>query len=144
MKIEQKPLSNETIKCEATSSTNKIDTAAILRCEPVLRLERLSDTQKEPEFTIDMDSKRIMELCKQRCHKNVPNSSILSDRAPPPAPPEPPSQKLTREQLLPSTPSVFIDNKKDIFSPLLQEFCLKHPIAVVRGLLDNTSCYLFI
>jgi hypothetical protein len=27
-----------------------------------------------------------------------------------------------------------LENKKDAFSPQLQEFCLKHPIAVVRGL----------
>lgn len=42
--------------------------------------------------------------------------------------------RLTREQLLPPTPSVFLENKKDAFSPQLQEFCLKHPIAVIRGL----------
>jgi histone demethylase len=64
----------------------------------------------------------------------VPNCSILSDKAPPPQPPEPPQQRLTREQLLPPTPSVYLENKKDAFSPQLQEFCLKHPIAVVRGL----------
>ena len=64
----------------------------------------------------------------------VPNCSILSDKAPPPQPPEAPSQRLTREQLLPPTPSVYLEHKKDAFSPQLQEFCLKHPIAVVRGL----------
>jgi hypothetical protein len=41
---------------------------------------------------------------------------------------------LTREQLQPPTPSVFLENKKHAFSPQLQEFCLKHPIAVVRQL----------
>lgn len=64
----------------------------------------------------------------------VPNCSILSDKAPPPQPPDPPQVQLTREQLLPPTPSVYLENKKDAFSPQLQEFCLKHPIAVVRGL----------
>lgn len=59
---------------------------------------------------------------------------ILGPDAGPPAPPECPPQRLTREQLLPPTPSVHLDNKKHAFSPQLQEFCLKHPIAVIRGL----------
>ena len=58
----------------------------------------------------------------------------MSDRQEPPSPPEAPPVKLTREQLLPPTPSVYLENKKDAFSPQLQEFCLKHPIAVIRGL----------
>lgn len=58
----------------------------------------------------------------------------MSDKTPPPAPPDPPPQRLTSEQLLPPTPSVYLDNKKDAFSPQLQEFCLKHPIAVIRGM----------
>lgn len=60
--------------------------------------------------------------------------SILSCDAPPPSPPDCPPQRLMREQLLPPTPSVHLDNKKHAFSPQLQEFCLKHPIAVVRGM----------
>lgn len=60
--------------------------------------------------------------------------SVLSSDAPPPSPPDCPPQRLTREQLLPPTPSVHLDNKKHAFSPQLQEFCLKHPIAVVRGI----------
>ncbi|KAL7299718.1 hypothetical protein TKK_0007470 [Trichogramma kaykai] len=123
----------DAVKCEATSST-KNDPAALLRYEPVLRLERLNESQVEPEFTIDMDSRRIVELCKQYSHKSIPSSSILNDKAPPPTPPDPPSQRLTKEQLQPATPSVFLENKRDVFSPILQEFCLKHPIAVVRGL----------
>ncbi|XP_051162828.1 histone demethylase UTY isoform X3 [Leptopilina boulardi] len=115
-----------TVKCEATSSTNKV--------ESVLKFESLCESQQEQEFNIEMDSKAIIELSKGQGLKGVPNCSILSDRSPPPAPPDPPSQRLTKEQLLPSTPSVYLENKKDAFSPQLQEFCLKHPIAVVRGL----------
>lgn len=73
-------------------------------------------------------------LCRGQGLHGLSNCSILSDRAPPPQPPDPPSVRLTREQLLPPTPSVFLENKKDAFSPQLQEFCLKHPIAVIRGL----------
>lgn len=60
--------------------------------------------------------------------------SIQSADVPPPTPPEIPTVRLSREQLQPPTPSVFLDNKKQAFSPQLQEFCLKHPIAVIRQL----------
>ena len=60
--------------------------------------------------------------------------NILSDKLPPPQPPDPPQVRLTREQLLPPTPSVYLEHKKDAFSVQLQEFCLQHPIAVVRGM----------
>ncbi|XP_011303996.1 histone demethylase UTY isoform X2 [Fopius arisanus] len=120
----------ETIKCEATSSTNKIDS----RPEPVLKLESLCESPVEPDFSIDMDSKTLIEACRGQGLKGVPNCSILSDRSPPPAPPDAPSQRLTKEQLSPPAPSVYLENKKDAFSPQLQEFCLKHPIAVIRGL----------
>lgn len=63
-----------------------------------------------------------------------PPCSVLAADAPPPSPPDCPPQRLTREQLLPPTPSVHLENKKHAFSPQLQEFCLKHPIAVVRGI----------
>lgn len=122
----------ETIKCEATSSTNK--EPLMMRTEPALKLERLCESQPEPELNIEMDSKSVVEACKGQGLKGVPNCSILSDRSPPPAPPDPPTQRLTKEQLLPPTPSVFLENKKDAFSPQLQEFCLKHPIAAIRGL----------
>lgn len=35
---------------------------------------------------------------------------------------------------MPPTPSVYLESKKDAFSIQLQEFCLQHPIAVVRGM----------
>lgn len=121
----------ETVKCEATSSTNKTENA---RAEPALKLESLCESQSEQEISIEMDSKSVVDACKGQGLKGVRNCSILSDRSPPPAPPEPPNQRLTKEQLLPPTPSVYLENKKEAFSPQLQEFCLKHPIAVIRGL----------
>ena len=49
-------------------------------------------------------------------------------------PPAPPQLILNEQQLQPLTPSVFLENKKQVFCPQLQEFCLKHTIAVIRGL----------
>lgn len=59
---------------------------------------------------------------------------MLGANLQPPAPPDCPPQRLMRDQLAPPTPSVLLENKKHAFSPQLQEFCLKYPIAVVRGL----------
>lgn len=72
---------------------------------------------------------RFRKLDPAECPAAVSN---LGPDHPPPTPPEVPVPKLTREQLQPPTPSVFLENKKHAFSPQLQEFCLKHPIAVVR------------
>ncbi|XP_022914705.2 histone demethylase UTY isoform X1 [Onthophagus taurus] len=93
-----------------------------------------TDKRPDTEYNINMDAKTILELCKGEGVKGEISNSLISDNAPPPAPPEPPSHKLNHQQLLPPTPSVYLDNKKHAFSPQLQEFCLKHPIAVVRGL----------
>lgn len=133
------------VKCEMTTlpcnmttvtATSKNETVNISKTEPTvnLKLESLCETQPEQELSIDMDARQLIEACKGQGLNGVPNCSILSDRSPPPAPPDPPGQRLTREQLLPPTPSVYLENKKDAFSPQLQEFCLKHPIAVIRGL----------
>lgn len=138
----------ETVKCETTTSSlssnttmttptiNKSEATNISRTEPMmnLKLESLCESQPECELNIEMDARAMIEACKGQGLKGVPNCSILSDRSPPPAPPDPPTQRLTKEQLLPPTPSVYLENKKDAFSPHLQEFCLKHPIAVIRGL----------
>jgi histone demethylase len=37
-------------------------------------------------------------------------------------------------ELNPPTPSIFVQNQAEIFSPQLQEFCLAHPIAVIRNI----------
>merc|ERR1712018_93303 len=88
-----------------------------------------------PELTIKMTAEEVSEVCSKSVPKNgrIP-SSILSEDQMPPTPPDRPSIKLSKEQLLPPTPSVYLDNKKDAFSPQLQEFCLQHPITVVRGI----------
>lgn len=90
--------------------------------------------EPEPEFSINMKAEEVLAACKGRGLGGVNNCSVLSDKCPPPAPPDPPPQRLTKEQLLPPTPSVFLECKKDAFGPGIQEFCLKHPIAVIRGM----------
>ncbi|XP_034471736.1 lysine-specific demethylase 6A isoform X2 [Drosophila innubila] len=99
------------------------------------KVEYDNDQESLPTFNIQMDSKQLLSAVKLLPVDEPPiNFTITAKNAPPPAPPDCPPQRLTREQLLPPTPSVHLENKKNAFSPQLQEFCLKHPIAVVRGL----------
>lgn len=143
VKCESTTMKSETTTTSLLSSTtmstatmNKSEATNISKAEPMmnLKLESLCESPPEYDLSIEMDARAMIEACKGQGLKGVPNCSILSDRSPPPAPPDPPSQRLTKEQLLPPTPSVYLENKKDAFSPHLQEFCLKHPIAVIRGL----------
>ncbi|CAH1989227.1 unnamed protein product [Acanthoscelides obtectus] len=102
--------------------------------EPPWDFESSVEKKAKIEYNIDMDAQTILGLCKNEAVNGDITSILLSDSSPPPTPPDPPAIKLTHQQLLPPTPSVYLDNKKHAFSPQLQEFCLKHPIAVVRGL----------
>ena len=49
-----------------------------------------------------------------------------------PTPPQPPAQVST--DLCPPTPSIIVENYDEAISPELQQYCLSHPICVVRGL----------
>ncbi|KAH8376635.1 hypothetical protein KR093_000533, partial [Drosophila rubida] len=99
------------------------------------KVEYDNDQDSLPTFNIQMDSKQLWSAVKLLPVDEPPITfSITTKNAPPPSPPDCPPQRLTRDQLLPPTPSVHLENKKNAFSPQLQEFCLKHPIAVVRGL----------
>ncbi|XP_058124387.1 histone demethylase UTY [Anopheles coustani] len=137
----------------AAASKRQILAKHDIKMEPVIKIEKLpsspSGSSSEgalSEFAVSMTAKEIQQLVRkqrQQHHhgggtsdsKEVPAvCSVLAADAPPPCPPDCPPTRLTREQLQPPTPSVFLENKKDAFSPQLQEFCLKHPIAVVRQL----------
>ncbi|XP_023229643.1 histone demethylase UTY-like [Centruroides sculpturatus] len=85
-------------------------------------------------LSINMSSSQLLAACKGFEKNGVSNTSIMTELCPPPTPPDPPYPPLPKDKLLPPTPSVFLENKKDAFSPQLQEFCLAHPIAVIRGL----------
>lgn len=128
----------KTEKCEATSTSlqaNQFILKHELKTEPIVKLEKLFELDAKPKFSIEMNSKELQNAVRQLPVKDVqPVCSVLGLDAGPPAPPDCPPQKLSRDQLQPPTPSVFLENKKHAFSPQLQEFCLKHPIAVVRQL----------
>lgn len=105
-----------------------------IKAEPVVKIEKLAEFDSKIEFNIKMTAKEVYEQVKKMDNSECPATiAILAPDLPPPSPPENPAKtRLARDQLLPPTPSVFLENKKHAFSPQLQEFCLKHPIAVVR------------
>ncbi|KAG7257681.1 hypothetical protein CRUP_012259, partial [Coryphaenoides rupestris] len=51
-------------------------------------------------------------------------------------PPITPEVPLPREKLNPPTPSIYLESKRDAFSPVLLQFCTdpKNPVTVIRGL----------
>ncbi|ALC39189.1 Utx [Drosophila busckii] len=122
---------NELIKIEGHGDTQ----CNFKEQRPKIEYDSNEFDATSPTFNIQMDSKQLFTAVKLLPVDEPPiGSTVLQRNAPPPAPPDCPPQRLTREQLLPPTPSVHLENKKNAFSPQLQEFCLKHPIAVVRGL----------
>lgn len=94
-----------------------------------------------PSLSINMSSSQLLAACKGLGANGVPNYSVYAELCPPPIPPDAPYPPATN--LLPPTPSVMIDNKKDAFSPQLQEFCLANPIAVIRGLTNVLKLGMF-
>lgn len=73
-------------------------------------------------------------LCRRENAGPATSWSVLGDGCGAPEPPAVPAPRLSAEQLAPPAPFVYVESKRDAFSPQLQDFCLKHPIAVVRGL----------
>ena len=89
------------------------------------------------KLTNSMSGEEISKACKKLFSSSanaIHCGANLSYNPDPPKPPEKPIVRLSKENLLPPTPSVYLENKKDAFSPQLQEFCVQHPITVVRGI----------
>lgn len=79
-----------------------------------------------------MSGEQILRACKGLGKTGI-TTSILGDR-PPPRPPSPPRPPLPKDILNPPTPSVYLEFKKDAFSPELQQYCQSQPVVVIRGM----------
>jgi len=77
-----------------------------------------------------MDALKIIETYKGKELNEVPKCSLVNDCSPP----DPPSQQLTKEQLLPLIKSYNINTKEEALHPKLLEFCLTQPIVMIHGL----------
>ena len=95
-----------------------------------------------PQLSIMMSARQLLAAVKQQRqaalleHQAPPvcSPSLISDDMPPPVPPAAPYPPLPPDKLLPATPSVYLDSKKDAHSPELMRYCLGQPVAVIRGL----------
>ena len=63
-------------------------------------------------------------------HQQATTINPMSKLSYPPGP----NKQLGPQELNPPTPSIFVQNEAEVFSPQLQEFCLAHPIAVIRNI----------
>ncbi|XP_040079376.1 lysine-specific demethylase 6A isoform X4 [Ixodes scapularis] len=110
----------------------KVGAAAV--SERLLALS--SASQPRPgAISIALSASQILEGCAEVAKAGGAFPlNLLTDDPSPPRPPDAPSPPPSKDQLLPQTPSVFLENKKQAFSPQLQEFCVAHPIAVIRNM----------
>ena len=120
-----------------------------VRVSPINRVkletgEAVSDDQKpdigpEPQLSLEMTAAEVIAECERvgpplggRGHIST---SVMEDKHRPPMPKRRAElPKLSREQLLPPTPSVHVKSKHEAFSPQLLEWCLQRPITVIRGM----------
>ncbi|XP_051030958.1 histone demethylase UTY isoform X2 [Phodopus roborovskii] len=81
-------------------------------------------------------STEVLKACRNLDKNGLSNSHVLLDICPPPRPPTSPYPPLPKEKLNPPTPSIYLENKRDAFFPLLHQFCInpKNPVTVIRGL----------
>ncbi|KAL3847276.1 hypothetical protein ACJMK2_018196, partial [Sinanodonta woodiana] len=83
-------------------------------------------------FSIHMMAEQVLDACKGHGKHGI-TISMWNDRCPP-RPPSPPFPPLPKDSLNPPTPSVYLESKKDAFSPELQQYCQSQPVVVIRGL----------
>lgn len=85
----------------------------------------------------ELEAAKQQRLFDEQHNRLVPPPPMDDQQSAPvplPLPDQPPYPPPSNAQLQPPTPSVFLECKKDAHSQQLQQFCLAHPIAVVRGI----------
>lgn len=87
------------------------------------------------ELTVNHTAAEIIKATKNMVVKGkYKESYVLSSMSV--KPPMGTERNLPREKLNPPTPSIYLESKRDAFSPVLLQFCTdpKNPITVIRGL----------
>ncbi|XP_048885473.1 lysine-specific demethylase 6B isoform X3 [Brienomyrus brachyistius] len=87
------------------------------------------------EITIKNTAAEVVRACKgARIKGKFRESYLLPAFSVKPVPPM--NHPIPREKLNPPTPSIYLESKRDAFSPVLLQFCTdsKNPITVIRGL----------
>ncbi|XP_076348356.1 lysine-specific demethylase 6A-like isoform X2 [Tachypleus tridentatus] len=103
--------------------------------DPQVVIEKLPEPKRPSTPLINMCASDVLDTCEELIRKRGISSSLIKwELCPLVPPPEAPPIKHPKEELLPPTPSVFLENRKDAFSPKLYDFCLNHPISVIRNI----------
>ncbi|XP_067669128.1 lysine-specific demethylase 6A-like isoform X2 [Haliotis asinina] len=117
------------------TSADKDRVSASLEYSSLLKIEKTEpcvqkkDEKPMPTLSINMCGREIVDAS-----KGLGKKGYYSDLCPPPHPPSPPYPPLPKESLNPPTPSVYLESKRDAFSPELQQYCHSQPVVVIRGL----------
>lgn len=86
-------------------------------------------------LTINMTSSQILNAIRGLGRSGGPWwPAIIPEDSPIPCPPSKPFPPPPKDKLLPPTPSVYLENRKDVYSPELMRFCFSQPCVVIRGL----------
>lgn len=91
--------------------------------------QRVIDKQQKitPQNTTPLNNNTNNSNTGTNHHTTANNKTIHSY-------PSGPDRKLTKDELYPPTPSIMVQNEAEVFSPQLHEFCLAHPIVVIRNI----------
>ncbi|KAK5848555.1 hypothetical protein PBY51_006158 [Eleginops maclovinus] len=87
------------------------------------------------EITIKNSASEVIRSCKgARVKEKFRESFLLPAFSVKPIMPS--DEPIPRERLNPPTPSIYLESKRDAFSPVLLQFCTdpKNPVTVIRGL----------
>uniref|UniRef100_A0A0L8G045 JmjC domain-containing protein n=1 Tax=Octopus bimaculoides TaxID=37653 RepID=A0A0L8G045_OCTBM len=101
------------------------------KVESRLLCRYLNPPKSALNLSIHMSAREVLEACKGLGRNGI-TSYFLDER--PPRPASPPYPPLPKESLNPPTPSVYLESKRDAFSPELQQYCYTQPVVVIRGL----------
>uniref|UniRef100_A0A8L0DP17 [histone H3]-trimethyl-L-lysine(27) demethylase n=1 Tax=Oncorhynchus mykiss TaxID=8022 RepID=A0A8L0DP17_ONCMY len=112
------------------------DSRSPVKVDPTELSHRRPALASWSSVSIYPSSNQVLKACRNLGKNGLSSSSILLDQCPPPRPPLPPSPSLPKDKLNPSTPSIYLENKRDAFFPPLHQFCTNpcNPVTVIRGL----------
>ena len=102
-----------------------------------------SGSSKAESFNIELSSSDLVKSIESigfnegNISTSLYTQTSLSRGIDPPTKPEHP---LTKEELSPPTPCVYVRSKEEAFSPQLFDLCLKRPIVLVRNLCRKDIC----
>ncbi|XP_055327877.1 lysine-specific demethylase 6A-like isoform X2 [Paramacrobiotus metropolitanus] len=95
----------------------------------------LSERLEQIDTLIRKSASEILVECDNKEGASPPlKLNLLNESATPPVPPAAPTTPLPKTALNPTTPSIFVETKKEAMSKDFEEFLLKQPCAIVKNL----------